>query len=92
MSTPIEIVRAQSNWWKRDESSYPPHTQDELYTALASVLCDAERYKALEDAAYIEVRKAVGDGDYRARPKNGRTHICGTTLAELADRLREETK
>ena len=84
MSTPIEIVRAQSNWWVRDESTYPPHTQEELYTALASVLLDAERYKALElahDTGEIEVCWV----DLKKDEPIG-------TLAELADRLREGAK
>lgn len=33
MSTPIEIVRAQSNWWNQGLPGSPPHTQDELYAA-----------------------------------------------------------
>jgi len=31
--TPIEIVRAQSNWWNQGLPGSPPHTQDELYAA-----------------------------------------------------------
>jgi hypothetical protein len=63
----------------------------EVTIALASVLADAERFQALEAAAYIEVRKTAGGCDHRARRENGWTHIYATSLAELADRLRKET-
>ena len=80
MSTPIEIVRAQSNWWNQGLPGSPPHTQDELYAALASVLADAERFKALERA-----HNHPGSPHYWWEPGVS----VFTPLAELADRLRE---
>lgn len=93
MSTPtaIEVVRAQNDWWLTHNSFMPPHTRSEYAAAIASVLADAERFQALEAAAYIEVRKTAGGCDHRARRENGWTHIYATSLAELADRLRKET-
>ncbi len=96
MSTPIEIVKAQNEWWKRGLGGVPPHYREEYSTALSSVLRDAERFAALEaaferhcnDGAVTVMRwKGQRVWHYTKEPD-----IDGATLAELADRLREEAQ
>ncbi len=89
--TPIEIVREHQRW-RRAQGQYAglcqcPHTPEEIGLALDSVLRDAERYKALEraatkDALYVSIPDPSGECWI---PHDG-------TLAELADKLRSETK
>lgn len=90
MSTPIEIVREYRLWQRRPVMvcgytwNEPPHTREEYDAALASVLADAERFAALElaqDTSEIEVCWV----DLMKDEPIG-------TLAELADKLRSETK
>lgn len=58
MSAPIEIVKAQNEWWKRGLGGVPPHYREEYSTALSSVLRDAERFAALE-AQNARLREAL---------------------------------
>jgi hypothetical protein len=67
--------------------------REEVLTALASVLRDAERFKALEsafsrhnDEGMITVMRWKGQ---RVWHHTKEPSIDGATLAELADRLRE---
>lgn len=98
MSTPIEIVREYRLWQRRPVMvcgytwNEPPHTREEYDAALASVLRDAERLKALEaaferhcnDGAVTVMRwKGQRIWHYTKEPD-----IDGSTLAELADRLK----
>lgn len=86
MSTPIEIVRAQAVTWKTISPYFRESAEsDPFYTALASVLRDAERFKALElaltdDKIFVSTPDPHDDDLWA--PHDG-------TLAELADRLRE---
>ena len=95
--TPIEIVREYQRW-RRAQGQYAglcqcPHTPEEIGLALDAVLRDAERFKALERAfekhgneGMITVMRWKGQRvwHYTKEPE-----IDGTSLAELADRLRE---
>lgn len=97
--TPIEIVREYQRW-RRAQGQYAglcqcPHTPEEIGLALDSVLSDAERFNALERAfekhgneGMITVMRWKGQRvwHYTKEPE-----IDGSTLAELADRLRKET-
>ena len=95
MSTPIEIVREYIPKIEYTRTFYG-REREEVLTALASVLRDAERFKALEaaferhcnDGAVTVMRwKGQRVWHYTKEPD-----IDGATLAELADRLREETQ
>lgn len=87
MSTPtaIEVVRAQNDWWLTHNSFMPPHTRSEYAAAIASVLADAERFKALATRTY-------GSDHIIGISRRKDDHILvwgeGKTLAELADQLR----
>lgn len=86
--TPIEIVREHQRW-RRAQGQYAglcqcPHTPEEIGLALDSVLCDAERFNALERALTddrIFVSTPDPHDDDLWDPHDG-------TLAELADRLK----
>ena len=105
--TAIEIVR-DCHAWRRGEGKYagdgfippvnimPPYWMCQESDALASVLADAERFAALErafsrhnDEGMITVMRWKGQRiwHYTKEPD-----IDGLTIAELADRLREETQ
>lgn len=93
MSTPIEIVREQMHAERARYNYCATSAGAEYYTALASVLRDAERFNALERAfekhgneGMITVMRWKGQRvwHYTKEPE-----IDGATLAELADRLRE---
>lgn len=90
MSTPIEIVRAHID---ARVVTWGTQADVDLDCALASVLRDAERFKALErafsrhnDEGMITVMRWKGQRiwHYTKEPD-----IDGLTIAELADRLRE---
>lgn len=87
MSTPIEIVRAHID---ARVVTWGTQADVDLDCALASVLRDAERFKALER------ENDTNQSDYHCRwcfwHKNLGYHIHEAKLAGLADRLREETQ
>lgn len=94
MSTPIEIVRESLAKLQDPFVMFHARPEKKAFTeALASVLRDAERFKALERAfekhnseGAISVMRWKGKcvWHYTKEPD-----IDGATLAELADRLRE---
>ena len=96
--TPIEIVRAQWDWTRADYTNglIAPHGWDEYDTALASVLADAERFKALElahdksgECCWAEWWPVLRNGVRTAvHELNSRET---TPLAEIADVLRAKT-
>ena len=87
MSTPIELVKALiERRGKPSEIAYDEATT----TALALVLRDAERFKALERA---HGNPGVNQGWAYYHEGSESWDIAGLMpLSELADRLREENK
>lgn len=83
--TPIETVRAHLAWMAECFATVGMSTNDDpFYSALASVLADAERFQALERALTddkIFVSTPDPHDDDLWAPHDG-------TLAELADRLK----
>ena len=93
MSTPIEIVRAHRLSLAYPSAGIATQAYAKEIAALDAVLRDAERFKALERAfeqhnneGMITVMRWKGQcvWHYTKEPD-----IDGSTLAELADRLRE---
>ncbi len=92
MSTPIEIVRARVTYLTNPAIYHFAEPEDKKRTdALAAVLRDAERYKALERAIDLEASDTLGNSlnEIEGRLMDPQFHY---TLAELADKLRSETK
>lgn len=95
MSTPIEIVREYRHWQLNPvlssgcQWSESPHTRDEFDIALASVLRDAERFKALE-LAHNGHGTNVGWSKWINDSGECGWDFCPQNLAELADKLRSE--
>jgi hypothetical protein len=85
MSTPIEIVREQMHAERARYNYCATSAGAEYYTALASVLRDAERLAKLEDAYKKEELICVMVPDPHA---DDLWALHDGTLAELADRLR----
>ncbi len=95
MNTPIEIVREYIPKIEYTRTFYG-REREEVLTALVSVLRDAERFAALErafsrhnDEGMITVMRWKGQRVWHFTKE---PDIDGATLAELADRLREETQ
>ena len=84
--TPIETVRAHLAWMAECFATVGMSTNDDpLYAALASVLADAERFKALE-LAHLDPK--CPQAWCERRYAGAMVYIDGP-LSELADRLRE---
>lgn len=88
MSTPIEIVR---EYLRESEGRDLIVISQDFPTALAAVLRDAERYKALE-RAHDSHRVKQGWCEYIPDEWTKGWQLNGVSLAELADKLRSETK
>ena len=91
MSTPIEIVREYIPKIEYTRTFYG-REREEVLTALASVLRDAERFKALERAHDCRSIYAMCVESHDNKARFTGYNVVACTLAELADRLREGTK
>ena len=89
MSTPIDQVRELIRY---RELRYEARDEKRLTSALASVLRDAERYKALELAHDERSVYAMCIESHDEKARFTGYNVVACTLAELADRLREGAK
>ena len=89
MSTPIDQVRELIRY---RELRYEARDEKRLTSALASVLRDAERFKALERAHDCRSIYAMCVESHDNKARFTGYNVVACTLAELADRLREGTK
>lgn len=96
MSTPIEIVRAHRLSLAYPNAGIATQAYAKEIAALDAVLRDAERFKALEafmqnmkhEVPCIERGTTPKEVWYGALSEHTQ-YVTGSTLAELADRLRE---
>ena len=89
MSTPIEIVRAHID---ARVATGGTQADVDLDCALASVLRDAERFKALERAHDCRSIYAMCVESHDNKARFTGYNVVACTLAGLADRLREGAK
>ena len=89
MSTPIDQVRELIRY---RELRYEARDEKRLTSALASVLRDAERFKALERAHDCRSIYAMCVESHDNKARFTGYNVVACTLAELADRLREGAK
>ena len=89
MSTPIDQVRELIRY---RELRYEARDEKRLTSALASVLRDAGRFKALERAHDCRSIYAMCVESHDNKARFTGYNVVACTLAELADRLREGAK
>ena len=89
MSTPIDQVRELIRY---RELRYEARDEKRLTSALASVLRDAERFKALERAHDCRSIYAMCVESHDNKARFTGYNVVACTLAELAARLREGAK
>ena len=89
MSTPIDQVRELIRY---RELRYEARDEKRLTSALASVLRDAERFKALERAHDCRSIYAMCVESHDNKARFTGYNVVACTLAGLADRLREGAK
>lgn len=86
--TPIEIVREQMHAERARYNYCATSAGAEYYTALASVLADAERFQALERAQWLRVQVGRDDRSFVSRRPGSSNEFSCESLGELADYLR----